>query len=77
MANVARARESGLQVCRTVRMHDADYTDLPKHTLRDPKMHQDPRKGAIRAGDPDMRHHPGDILGLEKDPDRERSIRES
>ena len=38
-------------------------------------MHQDPRKGAIRAGDPDMRHHPGDILGLGKDADhRERIV---
>ncbi len=75
MANVARARESGLR--RTVRMHDADYVKLPKHNLPDPKMLQDPRKGAIRAGDPDMRHHPGDILGLGKDADREREIRES
>ena len=56
----ARARESGLQDCC---MHDADYANLPKHTLTGPKMLQDPRKGAIRAGDPDMRHHPGDILG--------------
>ena len=72
MANVARARESGLR--RTVRMHDADYANLPKHNLPDPKMLQDPRKGAIRAGDPDMRHHPGDILGLGKDADREREI---
>ena len=38
-------------------------------------MLQDPRKGAIRAGDPDMRHHPGDILGLGKDADhRERIV---
>ena len=29
-------------------------------------MQQDPRKGAIRAGDPDMRHHPGDIGARER-----------
>ena len=63
----ARGRERSLQVCRTVRMHDADHANLPKHTRPDPKMHQDPRKGAIRAGDSDMRHHLGDILGLGKD----------
>ena len=33
-------------------MHDADYAKLPKHTRPDPKMHQDPRKRAIRAADP-------------------------
>ena len=32
----------------------------------DPKTHQDPRKGAIRAGDPDMRH-PGDIGARDED----------
>ena len=76
MANVARAAR-GRAVCRTVRVHDADYANLPKDILPDPEMLQDPRKGAIRAGDPDMRHHPGDILGLGKDADREREIRES
>ena len=30
-------------------------------------MHQDPRKRAIRAGDPDMRHHPGDIGARDED----------
>ena len=34
----------GRAVCRTVRMHDADHANLPKHTRPDPKMHQDPRK---------------------------------
>ena len=55
MANVALAPESGLQ--GTVRMHDADFANLPKHSLPDPKMHQDPPKGAIRARDADMRDH--------------------
>ena len=70
------AAESGLQG-NAETLHDADHVNLPKHNLPDPKMLQDPRKGAIRAGDPDMRHHPGDILGLGKDADREREIRES
>ena len=61
MANVARARESGLQDCW---YHDADLATCPNIRdliLKCTKTHE---SAQLRAGDPDMRHHAGDILAL-------------